>query len=610
MGKSAIPARLAFGVFEVDAQAGELRKHGIRVKLQDREFHVLLMLLQNPGHVVTRYELQQSLWPGDTFVEFDNGLNNAISRLRNALGDSAESPRFIETVPRHGYRFVASVTSDDIPSVRVPLLSRRPVQIALIVVALAATVLITYSLTERAPRIGSLAVLPFSTVNPTDMPGQQYLGSSMTDAVLLNLSNVHGLRIVPLQTARHYSHSNEPLAEIAHELRVDAIASGSVQPEGNDLQVNVRLVRSADDAPFWTGSYRERASQFVALTREVTSGIIQAGNLDLTSSERQRLAEGPQVNSQAYVDFLKGRYYMSQSTEASYTEALSYFEQAVAEAPNFARGYEGLADYYEITDALPPSVAMPKAKLYALKALNFNDMLPSAHASLAVAYFYGDWNWKSSEQEFRRALTLNPADAGTHTMFAIALSSTEQVQNALEQIQQAERLSPLYFRAYHTGALVWLNAHQYGRSAEQANQLVSLNPNGASGHEDLGTAYIFEGKYPEAVQQFQQELADGGDGEIVSALLGVAYARWGKNTQAEQQLHDLKRASAQEYVPPFWFAMLYASLGVSQKALDALDQAYREHDAYMVFLKVTPFLDSLHSDPRFQKLVRGMNFPS
>jgi len=600
---------LRFGAFEVHVEAGELRKQGVPIKLHDKPFQILLALLENPGEVVTRKELQERLWPKDTFVEFENGLNNAISRLRSVLGDSPESPRFIETVPRHGYRFMAPVSPTAAASARVPLLSRRPVQVALVVVALATVALVNSSLTERPPRISSLAVLPFSFVGPSSAGDQDYLSSAMTDAVLQSLSKISSLRLAPREVSDAYRGSSKPLTEIAHDLHVDAIVRGSVQPENNELQVNVQLVRATDGASLWTGSFHE-PPDFLALTRDVTRGVVEAAKLDLTPPEEEKLAAKESLNPQAYADYLKGRYYMSQSTQASQAQALSYFEQAVAASPSFALGYQGLASYYEITDTLAPSAALPKAKSYALQALKFDGMLPAAHVALALAYFYGDWNWAASDREFTRGLELNPGLPSSRDGFAIMLSCMGRTQDALNQVQQTHSLDPLYFPAYNVGALVWLNAHQYDQSAQEASQLLSLHPNSASGHEDLGTAYIFEGKYPEAVQQFQEELADGGDGALVPALLGVAYARWGKRARAEQQLSELKRASAQGYVPPFWFAMVYASLSANEKAFDSLDRAFRERDSYMVFLEVTPFLDSLRSAPRFQKLVAKMKFPS
>jgi DNA-binding winged helix-turn-helix (wHTH) protein/TolB-like protein len=600
---------LAFGVFEVDPQSGELRKHGLKIRLPGRGTQVLLALLEKPGQVVTRRELKQRLWHGDTFVEFDNGLNNAISRLRSALGDAPESPRFIETLPRHGYRFVAPVTRRPPAPARASMFESWPLRVTLIVVALAVAGFVLRSLANRTGRIGSLAVLPFASADSSGAAGQGYLGSAMTEAVLLDLSKIRAVRVVPLKTAARYARSTESPAQIAHDLHVDAIARGWVQPEGSTVRVKIRLVRGANGAPVWTGFFQAQASDFPALARDVTRGLVQAARLDLTEQEREDLAAQPQVNPQAYKDYLIGRYYMDQLTETSRTKALSYFEQAVAAAPDSAFGYAGLADYYEITDAVPPHVALPKAKFYALKALKINEVLASTHTTLAVAYFYGDWDWAHSEREFRRALQLNPGLERAHRMYARMLSCEGRTQEAIDQIHQAQGLGPLSIPAYDMAATVWLNAHQYDQSIQQANQLLELNPESVSGHEDLGTGYLFEGKFPEAIGEFEKAAADGGNERLIAMLLGSAYALWGKHGLAEQQFREMNRIAEQEYVPPFWFAVVYASLGDKQKALDWLDRAYREHDAYMVFLKASPWLDPLHREPRFQQLVRKMNFP-
>ncbi len=571
---------------------------------------MLLALLENPGQVVTREELRERLWTEGTFVEFDNGLNNAMHRLRSALGDTSGSPRLIETLPRVGYRFIGPVTRRAAEPAQSVSFRRRLVYAVVLVAALLAAGFLVYSMANRAGRIGSLAVLPFGSANATGAPGQPYLPKAVTEAVLLDLSAVRSVRVLPLSTVRRYAHEGESLGEIARRLGVDAIASGSVEPVGETVRISVRLVRAAGGFPEWTGVFQESESDFPELTREVSRGIVRAARLHLTAKEREALSAAPEIDPQAYQDYLIGQYDMGQLTEAARKKALGYFEQTVAAAPDSALGYAGLADYYEYTDAVPPQIAMPRAKLYALKALHIDEALASAHVTLGVAYFYGEWNWAASEREFRRALALNPGLGAAHRMYAALLSCEGRVQDAIGQIRQAQQLDPLSIPGDDMATVIWLDAQQYGQSIREADQLLVLSPTSVSGIEDVGTADMFEGKFSDAVTEVERAVPEEGNDPYVSTLLGSAYARWGKVALARQELREMKQVAERRYVPPFWFAMVYASLGDKPQALNWLNQAHREHDSYMVFVKVTPWFDSLHNQPGFEQLLRKMNFPA
>jgi DNA-binding winged helix-turn-helix (wHTH) protein/TolB-like protein/tetratricopeptide (TPR) repeat protein len=601
---------IAFGLFEVRPASGELRKQGLKVKLRAREFQVLLAMLEKPGEVVTREELRERLWTEGTFVEFDNGLNNAMHRARSALGDTSGSPRFIETLPRVGYRFGAPVIRRAAEPTKSFSFQRRLVYAVVLVAALLSAGFLVYSMANRTGRIGSLAVLPFASKNASGSAGQAFLAKAVTEAVLLDLSDVRSVRVMPLSTVRRYAHAGESLGEIARRLGADAVASGSVEPEGDTVRVSVRLVRAAGGSPEWTGVFQESESDSPGLTREVTRSIVQAARLHLTSKERETLSAPPQIDPQAYQDYLIGQYDMGQLTESARKKALGYFEQTVAAAPDSALGYAGLANYYEYTDAVPPQIAMPKAKLYALKALHIDEALAPAHVTLGVAYFYGDWNWAASEREFRRALALNPGLGAAHRMYAALLSCEGRVQDAIGQIRQAQQLDPLSVPGDDMATVVWLDAQQYGQSIQEADRSLVLAPKSVTGIEDVGTADMFEGKFSDAVTEVEEVAAEEGNDPYVSTLLGSAYGRWGKVALAQQELREMKGIAEQRYVPPFWFVMVYASLGDKAQALDWLNQAYRERDSYLVFVKVTPWFDSLHSQPGFEQILRKMNFPA
>ncbi|HKQ88352.1 MAG TPA: winged helix-turn-helix domain-containing protein, partial [Candidatus Acidoferrales bacterium] len=582
------------------------RKNGIAIKLGSREAHVLLALIENPGQLVTRSELRQRLWPNDTFVEFDNGLNNAISRLRSALADTADSPRFVQTVPRQGYRFAAPVNRRTAAKRTFKFSGWPRIAAATLAVFLIAAFAWRH-FSHASGRIGSVAVLPFAVINPVDGLGGQYLSTAVTDAVFTKLSSIHSLTVAPQNSAATYVNSSVP--QIARNLHVDAIAKGAVQIGNDNLQVNVQLLDSRG-ATIWSESYQQQLGDFPLLTRSVVRGIIRAAKVQLSSQDQQMFALQQQVSPQAFEAFEKGLYCLSQQTESSRRRALGYFRQAVAAAPNFAEAYAGLANYYVNASSVPPEIAIPGAKSYAIKAIELNGVIPYPHTALAVSDFYGDWDWAASENEFRRALALNPGFERTHRLYAALLSSESRVDDAVQQVREAHELDPLSIAVYHRAANVWINAHEYNQAVDQANQLLALNPTSVPGHEALGTAYLFQGKYAEAVREFQDAAATKRDSPHANALLGAAYARWGKTSLAALQLDELRNLDRSGYVPPYWYAIVYASSGDNEDALSWLQRAYQGHDPHLVDLKVTPWFDSLHEEPRFAQLIKEMAFPN
>ncbi len=599
---------LEFGVFQIDPHSGELRKNGIAIKLGSREAHVLLALVESPGQLVTRNELRRRLWPNDTFVEFDNGLNNAISRLRSALADTADNPRFVQTVPRQGYRFAAPINRRT-QAKRTFKFSGWPRIAAAVAVVFVIAAFAWSRFSHASGRIGSVAVMPFAVVNPVGGLGQEYVSSAVTDAVFAKLSSIRSLAVTPPKRAAIYAKSNESVPQIARNLHVDAIAEGAVRVGNSGLQVNVRLLDSRG-AMIWSESYEQQLRDFPLLTRAVARGIVRAANVQLSAQDQQMFASEQQVSPQAFEAFEKGVYCLSQQTENSRSRALGYFREAVAAAPDFAEAYAGLANYYVNTSSVPPAIAIPGAKSYAAKAVELNSIIPYPHAALAVSEFYGDWDWAASEKEFRRALALNPGLERTHRMYAALLSSESHVDDAVQQIREAHDIDPLSIPVYYRAANVWINAHQYNQAIDQANQLLALNPTSVPGHEALGTAYLFQGRYTEAVREFEEAAATKRDSPHANALLGAAYARWGKTSLAAEQLAELRDLDRGGYVPPYWYAIVYISSGDNEDALDWLQRAYQEHDPHLVDLQVSPWFDSLHEEPRFTQLVKEMKFPN
>src|SRR6266481_791625 len=447
-----------FGSFEVNPQAGELRKQGVHIKLHEKPFQVLLALLEHPREVVTRKELQERLWPVDTFVEFENGLNNAISRLREALGDAAESPRFIETVPRRGYRFLPEVSQAVSSSTANGSFRRWFLAILLSVgAALVLSVALRFAL-PRPRAIQSLAVLPFRTLGVGT--SEEYFTDGMTDAVTTELAKVGVPKVISETSVAQFKDTKKSVPEIARALSVDAIVEGAVLRDGDEVRITVQLIRGGNDRHVWAESYQRPVKDILALQNEVALGVARAIKLELSpGAAAQNISPRP-VNAEAYEAYLKGRYFMQKRDESA-LRAKDYFQQAIQLDPGYAPAYAGLSDFYVLT--LPPKEALPKAREYAQKALRLDSTLPDGHISLAYIYFYDDWNWLAADEEFQRAISLAPGLAESHRWYAVYLAAMGRMAEATREAQRALDLDPLSVSAHHGAAIAAASAAQYGR---------------------------------------------------------------------------------------------------------------------------------------------------
>ena len=408
--------RLRFGVFELDPRSGELRKHGLRVRLQEQPFQVLAMLVEHSGEVVTREELQKRLWPADTFVDFDHGLNKAINKIREALSDSAESPRFVETVARRGYRFLAEVKVVDAAPVHRPELATQPqpaaelddrpdladkpadaqtssavtawkisVLVLLILVASLAAWKI-HSWNRPSPVIRSLAVLPLESLSSD--ASQDYFADGMTDELISDLGQISALRVISRTSVMTYKHARKPLPQIARELNVDAVVEGTVLRSGDQVRITAQLIEASTDKHLWSQSYEGELRDTLALQNKVASAIADQIRINLNPQEQAALKNAKVVNPEAYESYLKGRYFWNKRTADGLKVALAYFNQAIDEDPKYAQAYSGLADTYALLGdwqyaVMTPKEALPKAKAVAIKALELDSALGEAHNSLA-----------------------------------------------------------------------------------------------------------------------------------------------------------------------------------------------------------------------------------
>ena len=639
---------LRFGVYEVDLRTCELRKHGLRIRLPEQPFQILAMLLEKPGETVTRDELRNRLWPGDTFVDFDHGLNNCVMKLREALGDSSENPRFVETVPKRGYRFIAGVeeslypvpTSPDVetvpssgrrdltaadrsePSLGTPSKKRfnsRTIAAAILVgclaVAVLGTVILYYTRTAnsaQSKQSTSLVVLPL--VNLSGDKDQEYFADGMTDELIANLAKIRSLRIISRSTAMAYKGAHKPLSEIARELRVDAVVEGTVLREGNRVRITAELVQVSTDRHLWADTYESQIGDVLALQNRVSSAIVNEIRINLTPEDRERLSKAPSVAPEAYEDYLKGRYYWNKRTDENLTKAIGYFEDATRKDPHYALAYAGLSDCYAIISAtifgtVPSSVSAPKAKAAAQRALEIDPTLTEAETSLATVKFNYDWDWPGAAAEFDRSIHLNPSYATAYQRYSLYLMAMGRTRDSFEKINKARELDPLSISINFSLGWRLYMARQYDRAIEQIRNTIEMDPSYELSHLVAGQAYAQKGQFERAVAELRKAVdLSHGTPMMVSALANT-YARAGNKIEAEKLLAQLGAESKTQYVSPYYFAIVYAGLGENETAMDWLDKAFADRSNGLVFLQVEPELDGLRSNPRFIALRKKLEFP-
>ena len=624
----------------MDVRAGELRKHGLRVRLQEQPFQILAMLLEHPGQVVTREELQKKLWPADTFVDFDHGLNKAVNKIRDALGDSAESPRFVETVARRGYRFLAEVKAADAAPGQSPHVAPPPIPAAetrdrpdlavtpaatknrapslawkmAVFVPLALIVFFTgwklHSRYYAATVIHSLAVLPLESLS--NDASQDYFADGMTDELISDLGQLSALRVISRTSVMGYKHAHKPLPQIARELNVDAIVEGTVLRSGDRVRITAQLIDATADKHLWSQSYEGELKDTLALQNQVARAIADQIRIKLNPQEQAALKIARVVNPEAYESYLKGRYFWNKRTPDSLKVALAYFNQAIDEDPNYAQAYSGLADTYALLGdwqyaVMTSKEAFPRAKAAAIKALELDSTLSEAHNSLAFCFDAFDWDLESAGKEFQRSIELNPGYATAHHWYAWHLSLLGRFDEALEEMRKAKNLDPLSLIINADLAELLVIAHFYDESIIQSRATIAMDPNFALAHNQLAQAYLQKHMNVEAIAELQKAVELSGGSPTCVANLARAYAASGKTSEAVKLLGDLKNHSNRGYSDASEVAVVYAALGDKDQAMHWLEIGYEERFNPGVLLR--PGFNPLRSDQRFQDLLRRIGFP-
>jgi TolB-like protein/DNA-binding winged helix-turn-helix (wHTH) protein/Tfp pilus assembly protein PilF len=627
------PGRVRFGVFELDLRTGELQKRGLRVRLQEQPFQVLAMLLQKPRELVTREELRQTLWTADTFVDFDHGLNKAINKIRGALGDSAASPRFIETVARRGYRFIADVASvETIPAVEtIPFATGdlptpadpRPILVAAthadrhgrfawtisgVVLALVSAILVGWIVLARSggsTTIRSLAVLPLDSLSSDS--SQEYFADGMTDQLITTLGQISALRVISRTSVMAYKHTGKSLPQIARELNVDAVVEGTVIRSGAQVRITAQLIDAAADKHLWAQSYDGDLRDTLALQNTVARAIAEQIRINVTPQEQVALKHATVVNPVAYEAYLKGRYFWNKRTGDGLKRAKGYFDQAVASDPNYAQAYSGLADTYALLGDWQYAVmtareALPKAKAAAVRALELDNTLGEAHTSLAFILDGFDWDGEAADREFRRGIELNPGYGTAHHWYAWHLSLLGRNRDAIAEMKKAESLDPLSLIINADLAELLLIAHLSDASIQQSRKTIDMDVTFSMAHNQLGQAYLQQQKYDLAIAELRKAIQLSEGSPASTANLARAYAVSGRRDEAMQLLGELKKRSSPGYSNAPEIAVIYTALGDRDQAMTWLEQGYEERFNPGVLLR--PGFDPLRSDPRFKTLIR------
>jgi TolB-like protein/DNA-binding winged helix-turn-helix (wHTH) protein/Tfp pilus assembly protein PilF len=624
-----------FGVFEVDLRSGELRKKGTRIRLQGQPYMLLITLLKQPGELVTREELRSALWPEDTFVDFDHSLGTAVNKLREVLGDSASNPRFVETAPRRGYRFIAPVVSvndiedtaavsvaspaveklptedpSELPGANVGARQRGPVPWTMIsvfaLVLLAAGFLVWMFLRGRpSVLIRSLAVLPLE--NLSGDPSQDYFSDGMTDELTTELGQISQLRVVSRTSAMTYKGARRPLPEIARELNVDAVLEGTVLRSGNKVRITAQLIGAFADRQLWGRSYEVELRDILALQNEVARSVAEEIRIELTPHEQAALKNVDPVNPEAYEAYLKGRYFWNKRTPDGLKNAIDYFSQAVEKGPNYAPAYAGLADSYALAGdwkyaVLVPKEAYSKAKAAAGKAIELDSTLGEAHVSLAFCLDNFDWDWASAGKEFARGIELSPGYATGHDWYGWHLAALGRNGEAVAEVEKAESLDPLSLIINADLAEELLVAHRYDEAIKQSRKTTYLDPFFAPAHFVLGQALNQKHNYNEGIGELRKAIELSPGSTAFTANLAYAYAISGRRDEAVKILNDLKNRSPQSFSNAPEIAMVYVGLNEKDQAMAWLEKAYAQRFSPWVLMR--PCFDPLRTDPRFHNLLQ------
>lgn len=652
-----------FGPFELWVQTRELYNQGVKLKLRPQAYQVLALLLEHAGECVTRDELQKRVWPSNTFVDFENGLNTAIKQLRASLNDSVTEPRYIETLPRLGYRVIVPVTyqagvsvvasagadaqrvaesaqvsesARSLANVAIPPAQYQPpatsapatsaattprnwrwVAAGIVSVVTIAGLLAVWKWRHPRPAPQSaahhvrtmLAVLPFD--NLTGDETQDYFSDGLTEEMIAQLGKLDAKEfgVIARTSVMHYKHTSEKMDQIGGELGVQYVLEGSVRRDADKVRISAELIEVDGQRQLWAQEYDRELTNLLTVQAEIAREISDSIELTLGSAQRGdvvRQAALTPAAYRAYDLYLKGLYFWNKRTGEGLEQASAYFQQAIAEDPSYAPAYAGLANSYSLMASyglFPAAINMPKARAAAEKALELDDKLPAAHCALALILENYDWDWNAAEKEYRRAIELNPDYATAHQWYAELLMWRGRFDEALRESELARQLDPLsLIIATDQGALYYFS-RQYDRAIQQLQGVLELDPAFPRAHMVV-IVYVQQGRYAEALASLDKWQQGDGAAQTKPWMLVYIHGCSGQKEKARAELKNLQAENRKHPVEPY--AMAFASVGVGNKeaALDWLEKAYGQHSNGLTSLKVDPAYDPLRGDPRFQELLQ------
>lgn len=634
---------------ELDLDRYVLRRAGKRLPLSRMPMEFLILLLERRGSLVTREEIAARVWPVPESVDIVQGINTAVNRIRSVLNDDAAKPRFIETVVGKGYRFIAQVEEIDdgpatslaattaapdaltlIPPQIQPLRDlatpgspagkprNHPRMAAILVLGMAGLTLAAILTLRNRPEpltsrssIRSIAVLPL--LNLSKDADQQYFADGVTDQLITSLVQSTSLRVISRTSVMQYENIRKPLPEIASALKVDAVVEGSIERRQGQVRIEAQLLDAKSDRHLWAQSYEGSESGIWALQDQITRDIAEQIAAKLRPANETDHSHNRPVSSAAYEDYLRGEYWWNKRSPESLKKAAGYFQMAIDAEPQYALAYVGLADTYNVMSFYggpAPSESFPKAEAAARKALSLDNRLGEAHAALGDNLFSYHWDWAGAEHEFQSAIHLNSGYAPAHHWYSELLSVLGRHDEAIAEIERARQLDPLSLAINQTVAGAFYMARRYDEAALQMQRAIELEPGYASAHNMLGWIYTQKGMHNQAIAEFRRavNLSNNSPGDV--AALGWGYAEAGQRREARQIAAALETRSHQRYVSPDALARLYTAINEKNLAFERLEAAYRMRVDTLNNINVEPCYDSLRSDPRFQALVRRMNFPN
>ena len=614
-----------FGPFRLDPSERSLLRDGKAVPLTPKAFDLLVLLVENRGHLLKKDELIERVWP-NTFVEEANLAQN-VSALRKALDDKNGGAQCIETVPKVGYRFAAAVTDHSAtaggeglavepPSSRPTSRVERQYVLALAIAAVAITLMLAsqrgllhwrWSGAASVPRIQSLAVLPLHNLsNDTE---QEYFSEGMTDELITEISKFGQLRVISHSSVERYKERKRPLVEIARELGVDAVVEGTVMRSGNRVRITARLIDARSDRNLWSQSYERDLRDVLALQTEVARRVATEVGINLTAGERARLASSREINPDAHEAYLRGVFYWNWFSCDGFKKGLPYFEQSVDKDPHFALAYLGVAQSYSTMvdwgcPPLPEYEALQKSKAAILKAIELDPNLGAAHGALGRHAFYHDWDWPKAEAELNHAIELDPNNPRAHVVYAQFLVAMGRQEQGLAEIRRALELDPTSLPTNYSATYLLYLTRQYDQAIDQGKQTVELYPDSPAAYVNLAWPYEMKGMDDESIAMRLKSEATWGATPKDLDLIRSAYQKFGLRGYWRHEI-EVERARGKDNAPykSCYMAEVYTHLGEKKWALEYLNRAFQSHCSGLVFLNVDPIYDSLREEPAFKELI-------